>query len=129
MTAAKPGSAEAKAAGTPKIATTTANGRPPGMTSVPRILSRTRHVGAVLLWTSPTWRVRDKILGTLVIPGGLPFAVVVAIFGVPAAFASALPGLAAVIEVVLLIGPIYTAVHLFRVSAKATGPLTWRRPG
>ena len=86
-------------------------------------------VGAVLLWTSPTWRVRDKILGTLVIPGGLPFAVVVAIFGVPAAFASALPGLAAVIEVVLLVGPIYTAVHLFRVSAKATGPLTWRRPG
>jgi hypothetical protein len=84
-------------------------------------------VGAVMLWSSPTWRVRDKILGTLVFPGGLPFAIVVAIFGVPAAFDSALPGLATALEVLLIIGPIYTAVHLFRVSAKATGPLTWRR--
>lgn len=28
-------------------------------------------VGAVLLWTSHVWRLRDKVLGTLVVPGGL----------------------------------------------------------
>lgn len=28
-------------------------------------------VGAVLLWTSPSWRTRDKLIGTLVVPGGL----------------------------------------------------------
>lgn len=28
-------------------------------------------VGVVLLWTSPAWRVRDKIIGTALVPGGL----------------------------------------------------------
>jgi hypothetical protein len=28
-------------------------------------------VGAVLLWVSPRWRLADKLLGTLVWPGGL----------------------------------------------------------
>jgi uncharacterized membrane protein len=28
-------------------------------------------VGVVLLWTSRVWRTRDKLLGTLVVPGGL----------------------------------------------------------
>jgi hypothetical protein len=28
-------------------------------------------VGVALLWSSPTWRTRDKLLGTLVPPGGL----------------------------------------------------------
>jgi hypothetical protein len=28
-------------------------------------------VGVYLLWTSATWRVRDKLLGTFVLPGGL----------------------------------------------------------
>lgn len=32
-------------------------------------------VGVVLLWTSPRWRTRDKLLGTLVWPGGLLAAV------------------------------------------------------
>ncbi|MDQ1723699.1 MAG: hypothetical protein QOG52_727 [Frankiaceae bacterium] len=27
--------------------------------------------GVILLWTSPTWRTRDKWIGTLVLPGGL----------------------------------------------------------
>ncbi|CAL9661043.1 hypothetical protein SUDANB105_07012 [Streptomyces sp. enrichment culture] len=27
--------------------------------------------GVLLLWTSDTWRLRDKVLGTVVIPGGL----------------------------------------------------------
>lgn len=28
-------------------------------------------VGVVLLWTSPSWRTRDKLIGTFVVPGGL----------------------------------------------------------
>lgn len=28
-------------------------------------------VGVVLLWASPAWRIRDKVIGTLVIPGGV----------------------------------------------------------
>jgi hypothetical protein len=36
-------------------------------------------VGAVLLWTSGHWSLRDKLLGTLVWPGGL-FAPVVVFF-------------------------------------------------
>ncbi len=28
-------------------------------------------VGAVLLWTSQSWRTRDKLIGTLLVPGGL----------------------------------------------------------
>jgi hypothetical protein len=28
-------------------------------------------VGVVLLWTSEAWKIRDKIIGTLIVPGGL----------------------------------------------------------
>jgi hypothetical protein len=31
-------------------------------------------VGVVLLWASPTWRTKDKLLGTFVFPGGLASA-------------------------------------------------------
>lgn len=31
-------------------------------------------VGAVLLWTSKAWTVRDKLIGTLLVPGGLALA-------------------------------------------------------
>ena len=31
-------------------------------------------VGVVLLWTSRAWTVRDKLIGTLVVPGGLAIA-------------------------------------------------------
>ena len=33
-------------------------------------------VGVVLLWMSDVWRVRDKLIGTLVLPGGLAFPAV-----------------------------------------------------
>lgn len=32
-------------------------------------------VGVVLLWVSNAWNVRDKIIGTLFVPGGLGFAI------------------------------------------------------
>lgn len=33
-------------------------------------------VGVVMLWTSQAWTVRDKLIGTLVVPGGLGLALV-----------------------------------------------------
>jgi uncharacterized membrane protein len=37
-------------------------------------------VGAVLLWTSPVWSTRDKVVGTLVWPGGLLVPVYLSLF-------------------------------------------------
>lgn len=34
-------------------------------------------VGAVLLWVSQAWTLRDKLIGTLVLPGGLLAAIIV----------------------------------------------------
>lgn len=34
-------------------------------------------VGAVLLWVSQAWTLRDKLIGTLVLPGGLLVAIIV----------------------------------------------------
>jgi hypothetical protein len=34
-------------------------------------------VGVILLWISPAWKIRDKLIGTLVPPGGYPFIFVV----------------------------------------------------
>jgi hypothetical protein len=38
-------------------------------------------VGVVLLWTSRIWTVRDKLIGTLVVPGGLATAAFLVMFG------------------------------------------------
>jgi uncharacterized membrane protein len=38
-------------------------------------------VGVVLLWTSRIWTLRDKLIGTLLLPGGLAFSLVL-LFGV-----------------------------------------------
>jgi hypothetical protein len=37
-------------------------------------------VGVALLWTSPRWSVRDKLLGTLVVPGGLALPLALGLF-------------------------------------------------
>ena len=81
-------------------------------------------VGLALLWTSPTWRVRDKVLATLVVPGGLPMALIIAAFGVPGTVAARVPGLVAMMQLALIIAPVGVAVSLAR---HAFGP--GRRPG
>ncbi len=57
-------------------------------------------VGVVLLWISDAWNTRDKIIGTLVVPGGLAGALGV--------------GLASsvILAVLVVIAPIATAVYL-----------------
>lgn len=73
--------------------------------------------GVILLWLSPTWRVGDKLLGTLVVPGGLSLFVLLAglVFNVP-------PPLVWVVVffVVGMAATVATAVHLDRVRRCAS---------
>ncbi len=93
--------------------------------------------GVGLLWSSATWRLCDKLLGTLVVPGGL--ALPVLLLGLPTAVgtcnASGGPGVSTVthcttnglvlppwvgiaVFVVLLAAPIAVAVHLERARRR-----------
>ena len=36
-------------------------------------------VGVVLLWRSPAWTPRDKLIGTLLVPGGLAYVIYAAV--------------------------------------------------
>jgi hypothetical protein len=63
-------------------------------------------VGVVLLWQSDAWTRRDKLIGTLVVPGGLlaPFVLLTLVSGVP--------GVAALVA--LFVAPIISTFHLAR---------------
>lgn len=95
-------------------------------------------VGVVLLWASASWRSRDKLLGTLVVPGGLalPLLLLSAPTGSGTCTSSGGPGSAIVthcttsglvlplwagiaVFVVLLAAPVVVAVHLERVRRRA----------
>jgi hypothetical protein len=95
-------------------------------------------VGLAMLWTSETWDRRDKLLGTLVLPGGL-FGLVVLLTrptGSTACSSSGGPGIPTITHctatgftlppavgiplfLVLLVAPIVTATHLDRVRRRA----------
>lgn len=82
-------------------------------------------LGVILLWTSSVWSVRDKILGTLIVPGGLAAPL---FFGAFAVGASAclggpgctgesevvFPGFAVILLVAMTLGPIAVAIYLGR---------------
>jgi hypothetical protein len=74
--------------------------------------------GAVMLWASPRWRASDKLLGTLVWPGGLA-----AVLAVPR-FGTGLPPLLALsLLLVGVAGPILVAVRLLRQAWRVSaGP-------
>jgi len=91
-------------------------------------------VGVVLLWTSPSWRTRDKLIGTFVVPGGLLGSLMLAGLGSFADTQSctsgegghtqctgyALPtyvGVPLLIAVVL--GPVFTTIWLVRTHRPA----------
>ena len=88
-------------------------------------------VGVVLLWISDAWNTRDKIIGTLVVPGGLAGAlgvglaasgvqggscgpVEVTVAPAPCATAAASVGnvLGLILAVLLVLAPIVTAIYL-----------------
>jgi hypothetical protein len=77
--------------------------------------------GVVLLWSSPVWKVREKILATALFPGGLPFGLLFGVFGVPVVVGirAGNQGLSVVqsvcafaLEVAAVIGPLFTAGYL-----------------
>jgi hypothetical protein len=74
--------------------------------------------GAVLLWASPRWRTSDKLLGTLVWPGGLA-----AVLAIPR-FGTGLPPLLALSLLLAgVAGPVVAAVRLLRQAWRApAGP-------
>ena len=95
-------------------------------------------VGVYLLWSSAAWRLRDKLLGTLVVPGGLALPMLLLSLptggrtcsssggpGVPtvthcATSGSVLPLPAGIaILVVSVVAPIVVAVHLDRTRRRA----------
>ena len=86
-------------------------------------------VGLILLWSSRAWDTRDKLIGTLIVPGGLATVLVVALVSatsqvcrsVPSGPMRCSPGpstLHQILSIILLgffvIGPIFTAVYLAR---------------
>lgn len=74
-------------------------------------------IGVALLWSSSAWTSRQKLLGTLVIPGGLlvPFLLL--------SVASPIGSIELFVGVPLLLGlviaPIVTAAYLWRVAFRA----------
>ncbi len=75
-------------------------------------------VGVALLWSSPTWNVRDKLIGSLVVPGGLtPAPLLLLLVAGPA---SAVTGV--LLGLVLVVAPIATAIYLARQARN--GPPT-----
>jgi hypothetical protein len=70
-------------------------------------------VGVLLLWASPRWTTREKILGTLVLPGGVVLPIVLT-----AGLATNAVFVPLLLLAVGLAAPILTAMHLFQ-SARA----------
>jgi hypothetical protein len=83
--------------------------------------------GVILLWASPRWQVKDKLLATLVWPGGLlaPLLVYFALT-VPASFIVGSPTIPPWLAVTLLLaalavsiaGPIWVTIRLVRRSSR-----------
>ncbi|MGC8474058.1 MAG: hypothetical protein ACP5PW_06595 [Candidatus Dormibacteria bacterium] len=91
-------------------------------------------VGVAILWASPVWRLRDKVLGTLVVPLGL---MGVTMFGIlPGASSECLTygpvggrmithctglpqPIGALILLVLVVASLTVAIHLERVRRRA----------
>ena len=61
-------------------------------------------VGVVLLWRSRIWTLRDKLIGTLVLPGGLASATFI--------FASLSGNLGLALSVLSVVLPVLTAIYL-----------------
>ncbi len=71
-------------------------------------------VGVVMLWASPRWRTSDKLLGTLVWPGGLA-----AVLAVPRFEIGLPPLLVLSLLLVGVSGPILAAIRLLRQARRA----------
>jgi hypothetical protein len=71
-------------------------------------------VGLLLLWASPRWTLRDKLLGTFILPGGMVGPIVVAL-----AASNSTSALAKTALVLALIAPLVTAWWLVKQAKTA----------
>jgi hypothetical protein len=71
--------------------------------------------GVVLLWSSSLWTTRDKLIGTLIVPGGLA-AGVFGYFFMGHIAGDEIVGnvLTGIVGALLLLGPIWTSIYLGR---------------
>jgi hypothetical protein len=84
--------------------------------------------GVVLLWASPAWNTRQKLLGTLVVPGGLfaPFGLWLYLQTLScntadeqcAGWSSYSTSVVILLLVVAALGPVVTAIYLARTGAR-----------
>jgi hypothetical protein len=71
-------------------------------------------VGVVLLWRSRVWSVTDKLIGTLLWPGGLVTGLVFALVLAQAG------GLLIVVAIVAVLVPAASALHLYRRAKQSS---------
>jgi hypothetical protein len=79
--------------------------------------------GLIMLWASPRWRTSDKLVGTLVWPGGLA-----AVLVVPATGAGLPPPLVLSLLAIGVAGPAVAAVRLLRQAWRAPARPPATRP-
>lgn len=99
-------------------------------------------LGVYLLWRSPVWTVKDKLTGTLVIPGGLMMPIAGAALAIPGGSGSCFQTSASVsavctssgaspflagsfitIMALLTIAPIFSAIWLYKRMRPVVNPL------
>jgi hypothetical protein len=100
-------------------------------------------VGVVLLWTSPSWRTRDKLIGTFLLPGGLVGSLLFLGVGATAAAQSCSstgdghtqctgfavpPGVGVSVAIFVALAPVFSAIWLVRThrAPEATGYVSAR---
>jgi Protein of unknown function (DUF1700) len=66
-------------------------------------------IGVVLLWISSAWTTGEKLIGTLVVPGGLVLPLGLAVAALPTA---STPVLGAALAIVLFLAPLLTVAFL-----------------
>jgi hypothetical protein len=71
-------------------------------------------IGVVLLWRSRVWSVTDKLIGTLLWPGGLVTGLVFALGLAQAG------GLLIVVAIVAVLVPASSALHLYRRAKQSS---------
>jgi hypothetical protein len=91
-------------------------------------------IGVVLLWVSETWTTREKLVGTLVVPGGLALPIFIELTATSSQLCSSYNGQPAVCEggrslaasilvisgmIVLFLAPIVTTAFLARRRSRA----------
>jgi hypothetical protein len=82
-------------------------------------------VGVTMLWASPRWRLSDKLLGTLVWPGGLCGLAVLCLYGLLGTLSASLPflqsgGIAPLVlpAIIATLPPVIVAIRLLHTARR-----------